>query len=68
MRDPQTGLKVRLVKQSDAGPYYGWLQGPGGMEENYVACMETPEIVGPFDDLEVARRRLEIRIDPYPTD
>lgn len=64
MIDPKTGFEVRILKQSDAGPFWGWLLGPGGIEENYVACMETDAVFGPFNDLEVARRRFEIRIDP----
>jgi len=63
MIDPKTGFEVRILKQSDAGPFYAWLLGPGGIEESYVACMETDAIFGPFEDLEVARRRFEIRID-----
>lgn len=64
MIDPKTGFKVRLVKQSDFGPFWAWLLGPGGIEESYVACLETAEIHGPFDDLEAARRRLEACLDP----
>lgn len=63
MIDPYTGFEVRTLKQSDAGPFYAWLLGPGGIEESYVACMETAEVHGPFDDLEVARRRLEDRLE-----
>jgi hypothetical protein len=64
MIDPQTGYEVRILKQSDAGPFYAWLLGPGGIFESYVACLESDEVFGPFEDLEVARRRFEIRIDP----
>lgn len=64
MIDPKTGFEVRILEQSDSGPFYAWLHGPAGIEESYVACMETSEIHGPFEDLEVARRRFEIRIDP----
>jgi hypothetical protein len=63
MIDLYTGFKVRLVKQSDFGPFWAWLLGPGGIEESYVACLETTEIHGPFDDLEVARRRLEAHLE-----
>lgn len=63
MIDLYTGFKVRLVKQSDFGPFWAWLLGPGGIEESYVACLEGAEIHGPFDDLEVARRRLEAHLE-----
>ena len=62
--DPKTGFEVRILKQSDYGPFWAWEFGPGGIEENYIACMETDAVFGPFHDLEVARRRFEIRIDP----
>lgn len=62
--DPKTGFEVRILKQSDAGPFWAWLLGPGGIEDSYVACMESDAVYGPFEDLEVARRRFEIRIDP----
>lgn len=64
MIDPKTGFKVRMVKQSDSGPFWAWLLGPDGIFESYVACLETSEIHGPFNDLEVARRRLEAYVDP----
>lgn len=64
MIDPKTGFEVRILKQSDAGPFWGWLLGPGGIEESYVACMETDALYGPFKELEVAWRRFEIRLDP----
>lgn len=64
MIDPKTGFQVRLVKQSDFGPFWAWLLGPGGIDESYVACLETAEIHGPFYDLEVARRRFEFCLAP----
>jgi len=63
--DPKTGFQVRLVRQSDAGPYWAWLLGPGGIEENYVACLEKDSMLGPYSDMEVARRRFEFLLDPY---
>ncbi len=65
MIDPKTDFQVRIVKQSDSGPFWAWLLGPGGIEESYVACLETDEIHGPYDDLEVARRRFEWFLDPF---
>lgn len=52
------GKEVRLLSQSDSGPWVALLNGPNWMKYVVVFRLDGPEVYdGPYTDLEVAVRR-----------